>query len=625
MVPQDTSPVAEDTPPGEREHHLTFVQQRFWSRYRRWWQWQQEAQAQHGARTQTSQLTGSENRSMFVSSNRYVKVVDLLFFNGCRSLLRASKLTTIMQDGGALLRVTGTTDNTYELSDRVDRIDAFLSHNWTAWWVHKYLCLCVHFYFRSSLVIFMTIEVIFASICFLVSAPQWVSRVLEILSLPLFLFILLRCQRIRAYAGIGVPTVFLDKACIDQENKDIQRASIYKLGAFLNASSTMVAIYSDVYLQRLWTVYEMATWVCLKPLENMIIIPEFVPWVVGAALSVPWTAHALVILRDGISENNNTALEEQLIGTFISGQVLLFMCRRFARRQLDFYSSLADFNVNESKCADESDRPMVYDSIAAIMRAMGLTTSHGSRDDALEAFNSLVRTRLPTAVQKSLGKHLGLQYIHLLACAVLPRLHGIFYFNIPSILRTNWLSCYTGKAEPGTCSEGELAILNILLWTIVEPIRLAVMVRWSMSCLRCRGCCGIIYVECIWVIFLVVLVTALVSIKFIAWYNYLLAILIGCFVSRCTFGGPFWCAAGKRLAEPVMVGSSSMLTDGASMQPPHPHPPPFQSKSGLTEVTSVGSKQSPYSKNTRLGTQLSVPSQLGMLTASTTNSVSFLT
>ncbi len=57
------------------------------------------------------------------------------------------------------------------------------------------------------------------------------------------------CQQTRRPAiGCQGPVVLLDKVCIHQTDKDIQRAEIERLGAFIHASDEMVVLYSDVYL-----------------------------------------------------------------------------------------------------------------------------------------------------------------------------------------------------------------------------------------------------------------------------------------------------------------------------------------------------------------------------------------
>jgi len=67
--------------------------------------------------------------------------------------------------------------------------------------------------------------------------------------------------------------VFLDKACISQVDTRSQRAAILKLGAFLAKSDQVIVLYSNVYLKKLWTVYEVASFLVLHPVDRMKVVP----------------------------------------------------------------------------------------------------------------------------------------------------------------------------------------------------------------------------------------------------------------------------------------------------------------------------------------------------------------
>merc|ERR1719506_1574523 len=66
--------------------------------------------------------------------------------------------------------------------------------------------------------------------------------------------------------------VFLDKTCIHQTDISLKRAGVLKLGAFLTSSSRMLILYSDVYLKKLWTVYEVACFLLTPRTGNDIEI-----------------------------------------------------------------------------------------------------------------------------------------------------------------------------------------------------------------------------------------------------------------------------------------------------------------------------------------------------------------
>merc|ERR1719203_1736207 len=80
--------------------------------------------------------------------------------------------------------------------------------------------------------------------------------------------------------GFSGCMVFLDKTCIHQTDLERQRQGILKLGAFLRRSSHMVALYTDVYLTKLWTVYEVACFLALHSARRLIIITIYQPIIV---------------------------------------------------------------------------------------------------------------------------------------------------------------------------------------------------------------------------------------------------------------------------------------------------------------------------------------------------------
>jgi len=55
----------------------------------------------------------------------------------------------------------------------------------------------------------------------------------------------------------------------------VQRQGIEKLSAFLSNSEIMVALYTDTYLLKLWTVYEVASFLALRPIKCMKIVPVY--------------------------------------------------------------------------------------------------------------------------------------------------------------------------------------------------------------------------------------------------------------------------------------------------------------------------------------------------------------
>ena len=71
--------------------------------------------------------------------------------------------------------------------------------------------------------------------------------------------------------------IFLDKVCIHQTDTKLQKEGIAHLAMFLLFSGQLVVLEDDDYLERLWTVYELATFLTLQPDGRVVILPVNLP------------------------------------------------------------------------------------------------------------------------------------------------------------------------------------------------------------------------------------------------------------------------------------------------------------------------------------------------------------
>ena len=88
--------------------------------------------------------------------------------------------------------------------------------------------------------------------------PEMYGMFAHMLATPAFLFVLFFKHEL-FWCTRGGPKAFLDKTCIHQTDLALQAQGIMKLGAFLKHSKCMLILYSDVYMRKLWTVYEVHT------------------------------------------------------------------------------------------------------------------------------------------------------------------------------------------------------------------------------------------------------------------------------------------------------------------------------------------------------------------------------
>jgi len=228
-----------------------------------------------------------------------------------------------------------------------------------------------------------------------------------------------------------------------------------------------VVLYSRMYLVRLWTVYEMATWALVKDFRNMIIIPEFLPWCIFVYLFAPYLGNVVVILLK-LRYLGNVVV---ILSEVLCMQAGWYVCHRFVRQQVLNDKQIAKFDIKQCMCFDESDRIVVEKNIALMMRAMDIVPETCDDAEAMKFFNMAVRMRLPRAVQESLGSFLGFSYWHLLACSLIRSLVPVLFVNVPNVI-ANWDSC-----KRGSCYDLEFDAF-IVLWSLAEPIRLGFSIQW---------------------------------------------------------------------------------------------------------------------------------------------------
>lgn len=361
--------------------------------------------------------TNSGRTSLFEASKGDIKHMDTrarrlltsasapcLSFEGCEHLLRGSPLGQIMSRGGEVLSSSAGSAATYRMSQQVDGLDVFLSHNWVIGRVNKFIAVALEFNFNLAVVVTVILMVPVAVGCAFkimpvdapfVEAPTGTAFLARLVVGPVFMLSLLFGRDLRCMHRSG-PQVFLDKTCIAQESLTEKLNGISKLGAFLVKSSRMTVLYSEVYLTKIWTVYELACFLTTHPVEDLRIVPVSQAYIFFVICTCMWlynlSSAALRVFTH--VERVNYIMLLVFLPFFVVSQ------RRWAKRRVEMLERLRVFDVRDCTCAVESDRPVVYGNIALLIQASLQVDS----EMALDAFNVIVREQLPAALADSLGR-----------------------------------------------------------------------------------------------------------------------------------------------------------------------------------------------------------------------------
>lgn len=317
-------------------------------------------------------------------------------------LLRAVQLATVMSTCGRVLSSNQGSLATYSLSRPVHQIDLFISHNWCISRARKFSALACHFNFEVAAASAVFFTCLLAALQVIgvgrhslqVTVMDRPSGLLcRWLGVPMFFLVLywLRDVLLHACDQRG-PTAFLDKCCIHQVDVELMARGIRKLGAFIGASDDMLVLYSDKYLFKLWTIYEVAAFLTLRSGRTMIIVPIFQSTVLCVAVLVTY----LIVVVD-TSLRLCIAISYPLCLEIPGAVVYVLVLRTWVRQRLAIEQHLLNFTVKSCTCAVESDRPLVYSNIARLMRATQRLELTCSEEEALSAFDVLVRQTLPAA------------------------------------------------------------------------------------------------------------------------------------------------------------------------------------------------------------------------------------
>lgn len=288
-------------------------------------------------------------------------------------LLRAVSVRKVLANLGGIWANTAlptpeSQARDFSLSESVERIDDFISHDWgTGRWV-KFLSLC-HVYNGQAAVMLSVLCCLALALLIdhgpLPKPPQYqhtlyvagntIDHASSIFMLPVGFVVFWLVFFFGQSARIGVcgheRTSFVDKVCIDQINVEKKRSGILALAGFLCHSNRLVILWTPRYFTRLWCVFEVASWLHITGYENFGDDVAFQPVSLTMLLVVSQIA---VLMRSAVA-----ALSQALCVSTIAFQVatMLPICimtvspmRRSAREALRLPEQLASFSISDSAC-----------------------------------------------------------------------------------------------------------------------------------------------------------------------------------------------------------------------------------------------------------------------------------
>eukprot|EP00811_Abedinium_folium_P032172 NODE_5293_length_1787_cov_4.944578.p1 GENE.NODE_5293_length_1787_cov_4.944578~~NODE_5293_length_1787_cov_4.944578.p1 ORF type:complete len:560 (+),score=27.01 NODE_5293_length_1787_cov_4.944578:105-1784(+) len=335
-------------------------------------------------------------------------------------LLRACSTTDVMRNFGAILANSAGTKETYALSVPVERIGVFLSHNWSMPRWQKFLMLAVHFNTRTAVSAMLLVccpVAAFVATGMLPVVEGTYNDQLQSFSLwslaigtAVFLTTMLLGHELRVALQIPAQSCFLDKICIHQTCPVTKQQGIAGLAAFLCHSNEILVLHSPIYLRRLWTVYEIATVLILRPAMRITVIPVALPRLIVVA-----NVHLLVffiVLRVLANQWDMSAVylaSVQLLFVSVIYLSWVSVCWMWVKARAALEDDVRSFSISKAACAVESDREVVQQNVIAFMRVLGHVSADASDEETLNAFDDLSHEVLLAKLHTFFGTH-GLPY-----------------------------------------------------------------------------------------------------------------------------------------------------------------------------------------------------------------------
>jgi len=302
---------------------------------------------------------------------------------------------------------------------------------------------------------------------------------------PFFLLMLLTSHELRIRLGCRGPMVFLDKTSIHQTDENLKKKGICHLAAFLKHSKCMMVLYSETYLRKLWTVYELASMLVLQPEGKVVVLSTLLPRLLLSGMTTIYVMTnidkclSLYAIQDKLPVGGELG---PLVMTLPSIVLQFWWFRRLVRLRQELTLPVENFKIQSTTCAQEEDRPLVEGNIVAFMRALEEVDPEANDEAALEAFNRLVRMEVPSALNAACGRRtLPYRYV------------AVMTFGLSMRIFDQAVACISGETPwPDFCYHavvvftGTFAVLPLWCAIILRVAALRPLAR--LGCNRVTAC-----------------------------------------------------------------------------------------------------------------------------------------
>jgi hypothetical protein len=343
------------------------------------------------------------------------KVLDVDDVRGVPLKSLLASCAALFAEGGQAAREDPA--GTFGKSRSVKALDYFVSHSWRSVRWGKYAALLLHFNFSWALVALCCVGYVayVVGMLYFDELPRFFvtqagasgvdSRTIELSMFSvivgaLALFAVLLCGH---HAGAS-RYLFLDIACIPQDDAERQAKAIQQLGAVLDRSKSMICLIDEHYWKRLWCVFEVASFYRRAGPSRLVLIPLHLSKLrLFFSLMIPtFSIFFGYVLQ--LTDSNLIQIIIYVVVYMPFNMVAVWVVVQGiqSQRALD---DLRDFRLSEAECTDDDDREALLRLIGDWFadHNSGETDPDRLRQVGWHRFESIVRHELPLLVEKEFG------------------------------------------------------------------------------------------------------------------------------------------------------------------------------------------------------------------------------
>lgn len=299
------------------------------------------------------------------------------------SLIRGISISHVLNAGGSMLSSSHGSPSDFNLSKQMKVIDKFISHNWDTHRISKFLALSIETNLRSAFSGAVIVALLLAALDIFGLLPV-ISRkrgdeIIEtgswcaFLVYPFFLLVMLTLHDLYGKLGFVGESVFLDKACIDQEDLNRRQSGIHAIPFVIANSKRMVVVLTPLCLQKVWTTFELCLFLLLHGGNHLHVQPALLVKIsLSGSLLVYLGSTAVTLIYYFASESLQQVFLLILLCSLLpfsfAGVVGL---RSWGSELHELHKQAETFDFDTAMCSVDSDRQLVKNILVSMFKENG--------------------------------------------------------------------------------------------------------------------------------------------------------------------------------------------------------------------------------------------------------------